>query len=379
MKIYIINSQSIDFSHEIFNAGFCDVLVRMYPNLNIEYYGEEKNIECIKKIITNQSKRISFNIIKVKKQKKGKNFFERFIYLLQFYLYSFLLDFKLYLTADKKSEIYYTQSNPFTLFALNILNLLKRQKIFIVMHGELEMFIKAKIYKPISSFYKIIFKFILISKDLKILVLGESIKKNLLKYYPKKSEKIISMQHPFYPVKKIKKNNNLEEDIEISIIGTNVFNEFINVVKKITNSKIKFKVIAKIKGVELDNLVYPFENLNKNLDREVINREIQNSDYIMYLYSEKSYKYMASGAIFDAIANKKPIIYLENDYFNQISFENNKLGYSFKTEEELVFFLNNLSLNKEEYEIFEDNLNNYIKNNNLDEIAKMLKKELQNS
>lgn len=382
MKINIINSQSRKYSHEIFNSGFCDVISILYPKSKIIYYGEEENISLIKKIRIDK-KEIEFKCINVYgRNNSGRRVFINFIENLYYYLHSFFIDIKIYFYLDKKDIIFYTQSNPFSLIFLNIINLFLKKQIFIVMHGELEMFLNAKFYKIISLIYKITFKLFLISKQIKIIVLGDCIKHNLLRNNLIKKDKIISLEHPFYlsikEENKINEKTNIKEKVIISLIGENFIEEFVELASNIKNKNIKFKNISGIKTNNNKKIEYPFFNLNRNPKREEINKEIQNSDFIIYLYPKTRYKYMASGAIFDAISNKVPIICLENDYFNYIFDIGGDLGYKIDNLKEMKIFLENFKKNKEEYIEFENNIEKYIKKRTIYEITEKFRKELKN-
>ena len=70
----------------------------------------------------------------------------------------------------------------------------------------------------------------------------------------------------------------------------------------------------------------PFSS-NKLIPRNDFINKIAELDYILFLYPQNSYKFTASGAIFDAFLLGKPIIALQNDYFNYLFEKAGSVGF----------------------------------------------------
>lgn len=106
--------------------------------------------------------------------------------------------------------------------------------------------------------------------------------------------------------------------------------------KEIKEKKIILQSIGK---VEIENYS-SYKNINwiggaEMLSREEFEKQIEQLDYILYLYPINSYKLTASGAIMDALKLQKPIISLENDFFNEL-LKDHAIGYLKKSVEDLA-------------------------------------------
>ena len=86
--------------------------------------------------------------------------------------------------------------------------------------------------------------------------------------------------------------------------------------KQIHANEIKIKVVGKITPLIVDqqNIEINWEN-DSFIPRDIFEKEIDSLDFILFLYPNNSYKLTASGALLDAIAKEKPIIALNNSYF----------------------------------------------------------------
>ena len=102
------------------------------------------------------------------------------------------------------------------------------------------------------------------------------------------------------------------------------------------------------------------------LDRKDFENLISKIDYALYFYSSNKYKLTASGAIFDAINARKPIIALENDYFIYLFKKYGTIGYLCKNIDEMAEVINNIR--KEKKTIF--NFDNYINQLSIDSFTK---------
>ena len=66
-------------------------------------------------------------------------------------------------------------------------------------------------------------------------------------------------------------------------------------------------------------------------------------DYVIFLYPKDGYILRASGAIFDAIDNEKPILAIKNEYFNYLFSKYQEIGYLFENTEGIFEYLNNIN------------------------------------
>ncbi|WIH23933.1 hypothetical protein [Photobacterium damselae] len=209
-----------------------------------------------------------------------------------------------------------------------LLSFLKRvNSIVIIPHGILnEIYIDTLVKSRIKSFLKkILFftrlKFILtvflLNKKNKIVVLGSSIKKNLVKLTNISYEQILTINHP-YRYGDIPNTPQSNDKIIIGFIGVankdKGFDILISALSHLANSKFKFVHVGpKNNKFSYENISTVFRSNELVSDKEFKN-EISKLDYIILPLPDSEYKLRASGTFFDAVNFEKPIIYTSNDF-----------------------------------------------------------------
>lgn len=332
-KIKIVDYYSVKNFHEIINfcllQSFCkifssvDYIIGKSAGNNLEKQMEDNNIALSN---LNLHKRWVVEI---------DSYFGAFLRTLL----GFIFVLKEYLFLNKKDYLYVNYNNPFALPFILILNTFLKKKVLIICHGELELFATKVSRRKLSFLYtslnKLSFKYLLKNSKVKIIVLGKSIKNNLLNIFPQISDNVIAINHP-YIFKEIKRHHHkLNKSLTIGTVGVLTpqkgLNELIDISqyfsKEINTGALKIKVIGKTintlnkhnyKNIEWSSEIF--------IPREVFDKEIDSLDFILYLYPKESYKLTASGAIFDAISREKPIIALNNAYFQE-TIGNFNVGY----------------------------------------------------
>lgn len=84
--------------------------------------------------------------------------------------------------------------------------------------------------------------------------------------------------------------------------------------------------------------------LNRELPRSEYDNRLLKLDYILFFYDINSYRVTASGAIMDALAMKKPIIALKNDYFEYLFDKFGPIGFLVDDISQMVELTNKISL-----------------------------------
>lgn len=332
MKIKIIDFFSIKRFHEIFNISL--ILMSTFKGYKVEYICGKSAKENIQKSIKKYDPNNKYNskelIIKEKllceiDSKKGA-----FIRTLL----GFFTTIHEFILQKKKDVIIFNYTNPLSLPIILALNILLKKKVVFCMHGELELQIQkikgikaSKLYK---FFYYISLRYILrYSKYSYILILGDSIKRNLVNIFPRINNRIISINHPYFINNEIKVSNNQKHNqiIRLGTIGVmkpekgikNLLLYASKLENDINNKTIEICSIGKVENFDYKSI--PFINwigATDGLPRDLFEKNIEQLDYILFLYPSYSYKLTASGAIFDAIKYGKPIISLRNDYFEDL-------------------------------------------------------------
>ena len=260
-------------------------------------------------------------------------------------------------------DIYGTCGIPYTMFWCR--KLLKNTPIFFIMHGGLE-FLEKKI-SPLKLYYYIKSELLKLSDKHNLILLGESIKNNLLLNFPSLNKKAISIDHPYLPLASFSAKDKTDEVglIKIGSVGIATYekgsNSLIEIItflndKKITNIEVSHvgRVSNELK-VLTNYIRIPFQT-NEMIPSHDFNKELEKLDYFLYLYPSDNYKYTASGALLDALVHGKPIIALKNDYFNYFFSKYTGIGFLFDSVQDLCEGLTKLpSTNSNEYNFMVEN------------------------
>jgi len=216
--------------------------------------------------------------------------------------------------------------------------LIKKNVIF-TMHGELGLLEKVVPIYKVSGVFKMImtasFKHWLHGSNAYVLVLGDSIKNNLVELFPKIGNNIISICHPMVDFNQADWTTKKRGDkLVIGTVGIMNMAKGIDSLIRLSEllqediiaGKLELRCVGRVSGITpSDYPLIKWIGSSDFLSREEFNDNIQELDYILYLYSD-SYKFCASGAILDALICHRPIISLRNNYFDYI-LNGAKIGY----------------------------------------------------
>lgn len=331
-KIIILDCISIGHVHENFNTAF--LLSLLYQGYNVDYYADKTSVQAISNLLRSNTDQDIFEKVKFSNLRVVKG--TSSVFVLTRYLWGTILN--LYgLFGSRGSKIVFVQNNPLFIWLMPIISIFKKKEIETVCHGELEMTIEHfPVYKPRFLYKKLqqsFFNYCKIPKNVKFILLGESIFDNFIKIYPRVNrDQFKWIDHPYifqsrkFPLKII------SNKLIIGTVGLMESSKGLSMLVELSNSLSKYIIDGRleIKVIGAHNLNinnYPYVNfISKDggmLDTNVFYKEINKLDYILYFYRKESYQLKASGAILDAINLEKPIISLNNDYFEYIF---NKVG-----------------------------------------------------
>ena len=236
-----------------------------------------------------------------------------------------------YIVTPYHTLLIYNYTNKLSLPFILLLNIILRKRIIFLFHGDLEYLISRVSYVKTTGWYKkcmqLSFCFLFGKSPAYIFVLGESIKNNLIKLYPHLQPYILSIYHPcFYEDNRLNKSQSLNSKaIRIVMVGAISANkglmEYISLASSLkdllSQQKLELYCIGKVnsKNIELPDTIV-WKTQSGGLPREEFDAQIQELDYLLYLYPVDSYKLTASGAVLDAVKWHKPIIALHNEYFD---------------------------------------------------------------
>lgn len=340
----LIDPFSRNTHHEVINLTWIIMLAQIYTK--VEYIGEEnylKKIQMQASQLGYSLNNVYYKPIKIHNFKRWKS--------LNFLFYLAIVSFRdiyYYMNSPKYCDVFYNNNTYFSLITLSLISILKRNKLYILCHSELEnIHIKWNGYiNYIYGIYlRICFKCIPFNRHFHFIVLGDNMKKYISTIISSNNAKrFYSIDHPYIreqvstPLLSTKNN----DFIKIGIISLIKKGRGLNNLNKLLSQKlpenIKIFPISKISGSYNDIHQIIDKTLNPNnelLPSELYLSNIQKMDYILMLYDTNGYKLTASGSILEAIWNEKPIIALSNEYFKYLFDKYGEMGVLCSTIEEL--------------------------------------------
>ena len=354
MQIKYIDTLCTDGNHLLFNASLLAILQNNFNKIIL--YGEKCNANDEISIL--KENQVNTNNIDVKNiwlpiaRTRISNFL--------LYLCSFFYNLWFIMIAKKTDILVFNYNNMLAVRTMNVFNKIFHRKILIFCHGEMEYLIAD--YSFFGPFNRLLFKLgrsfflnkkIHIEKNIKFVVLGDSILKNIKKTAPSNiSNSFITVDHSYFFKNNINNKDTFSDSLKIGTVGLfykkKGADEFCYLVSLVNNNKIKFSITGKI-FYDLDKLKELNINLPNNLGKGFVPRDelearVKKLDFILFLYPTDSYRLMASGAILDALRLQKPIIALKNDYFDYIFKKFGEFGFLFESVEKIADFLNHNNL-----------------------------------
>lgn len=234
-----------------------------------------------------------------------------------------------YITLSNDECLITNYSNPFALPVLLIANQYLKKKVVIAFHGELELLENApsSILKP-SYWYAKIFKFcfehLTERSYVKLMVLGDGIRQNILSHYPRISENVIAINHPYlFPNSIVRPTS--PEKLTLGVLGRLDNTRGLDILirlsedlkEHIEKGRLQLKSIGpRPIGLDCNKYTTIEWGSTEGLSRVEFAQRVQSVDYITMLYPVDSYRFTASGVAMDALCYLKPIIGLRNSFVN---------------------------------------------------------------
>lgn len=380
MKVKYIDTVCTNTQHIIFNASLLAMLSRFYSN--ITFYGEKNNmIEVLDVLDQNHINTSSLRTKKILLPIASSGIRSFFVLIFSFFYNLYFIIF-----ANKKTLLVFNYNNLMAVRSMNFINKLFNRDILIFCHGEMEFLISdIKQYGPLNSLlWKFAHHFFLnkniqVHPKIKFVVMGDAILQHIREIVPNNIGKaFISVDHSYffnsthYPY-------NSSEQLKVGTVG--VFSkikggdDFCKLYHLIEKSKVRFSITGRIfydmNIINSMNIDLPNNKGANAIDREELEKRIQELDIILFFYPKDSYKLIASGAIMDAISMKKPILAIKNSYFSYIFEKFGSFGFLVDSVEEMAKTIE--ILKKEDLAFDFDTIQ---KKMNIISISKQLKEQL---
>jgi hypothetical protein len=384
MMIVIADLLKIKNVHAGVDSGLLKVISLIYSNQKINFYCENELYENIIKEIGSS---LNINHRSIFNNDKNKFKYDLYLHIIKsiYYLLYILIKYN-----KQDDVIFIICMHPITNYIYSkVRNLFCKSKIYIVLHGEIEQLDK---FKERNKFWRQHFYTTRMLKNnlinSKYLVLGEVIKRNLLKVCCLDDKNIISIDHP-YIYKKINDVVNPYKTIIVSSIGQInemkktylIFRLGEKLQKQIADKKLELKLIGMVnkKYIPYMNNHVVHEGIgNVYLEQEELEQKVMASNYLIYFYDNISYKYISSGALFDAIKYEKPIIALKNDFFEYYFTIGGNIGFLCNDLDEMVSVIEKFLGfdNHELYNLQKNNIRLLKDKLNLQSISENLERQL---
>lgn len=262
------------------------------------------------------------------------------------FLYEIFYTAKALLRGAKRTERlnFFLSMSPIVLGCLLFLESLffKKSKIVVTLHGELQYLRPNFSEKGIEKFFGKLLRWGLTRRKSKIsfLIFGNTILASLKQYVDIDVNKFIVVEHPYHFPNNIKNDHNPSKKINFGHIGVASLQKRSDVFLELSkayeyNDESTFTMIGRnlLGAIPINNNLRLVGN-DKFLDRAEFEREVKELHWAVYLYEDKNYEMVASGAVFDAISYNIPIICIENRYFRQV-FQQYSIGVMVNSFEEL--------------------------------------------
>lgn len=346
-KLYYINSYANESQHEMINSALLIMFVDYFTDIKV-YSGMSSWKKMEKKLLHDKDKITLKKLYVVPGYSPIANLFR--------YIISALYNIGILLFSEKEAVLVYNFNNVLSLFGLNFINKIVKRKILIFCHGELELLVDSSggiLARLLRYYCRHFFLNPSVCSSLYFCVLGESIKERLKPIIGKRIRSFISIDHPYIFSGKnvqIKSNSNF---INIGTVGElNAFKglylyiELIESVRRVMQENpIQFSIIGRVTKEKdiFKKLGVKIPGENKTLLRADFDLSVSSLNYILFFYSNDKYQITASGAIFDAIKFRIPIIALRNVYFDYLFNKYGNIGYLCNSIEEMVNVILNLN------------------------------------
>jgi len=326
--VIICEPQCVGVIHAEFNAALLAVIKYAFLDEEIMFVAEKEHIFMVKNILNSKSIHVKYKEIEVPPTNK--------IDILRFPAEFKLIKKVFELAEDLNSDkiIFSSIRRPGIVFVKLELRKFKNIKCIIVLHSIIEAVSKYPFELTEIPFWLHFWISFANKRSLRYLVLGPSIKNNLLKKLPNLKKFVTSIDPPYFYQTNNTKPLTDGNTITFGFLGFGSFRKgadiFFKLAKEIKGEKTKYKsefiligpiVDKKLKKIEHDSVVVP--SPDKPLSRELYGKYAENIDYAIICHKEDEYQLSANGSFFDAISHLKPVIAQKNPF---VEYYFNKMG-----------------------------------------------------
>lgn len=349
--ILIFEPQCIGFEHAEFNAAFIAVLKKSSDD-EILFIAEKEHVKHVENLL-GSTERINFKEIEVppKEQSNMSRFSQEFG-----------LTKKIFYLADSigcNQIIFASIKSPSLIAAKYYLRKFKNIKVLIVPHSIIDSINKIPLSRDIIFWFNFWFRFFN-TPQLKYLLLGKTIKDELVKELPKMEKYLEYIDHPWLFKNYEIDDNQFGKKIVFGFLGVGYrkkgIEDFIKLSEDIKEEygedRAKFILVGHIPENDFkieDN--FHITSSKTPLNQEDYNKYLEKINYALFFHKAEDYRFTASGAFFDAISHINPIIAIKNPFLKYYFNLMGDIGYLCENYDEMRDTIFNIIKNppKERY------------------------------
>jgi hypothetical protein len=262
---------------------------------------------------------------------------------------------------ESEKKIFLLSSKSYSNLLLKIYSLffLKKTRLYIYLHGELQNLNskKSTSHSLDGLNQRILYRLDnLFKSNLKFVVISQFVFEKLCRTVKSNLKNFIFIDLPYYYSQD--ENTNLVKTssiLTISTVGVNSLNKnshYLNEIavkfnKEISNRELKLSIIGRNEGIIFDSCIeVPNLEMNQLLSEEQYSNRILESDFLVFFNHDNNYNLISSGSYFDCIKFRKPIIALKNAQWEYNFKKFGEIGKLFDNIAEMNDFIKNILSNK---------------------------------
>lgn len=324
-KAVIIDMYSHGSYHEVINQAYLMMVSDIYEE--VTYIADKSSCENLRSLLTkcnfdySNIRFVEKNVSHIKCKSPGLT------YLIKLIKVS-ILSFIYYNRCDKDEDVFYN-NNLF--FAITLISLFskKRKNIYILCHNEMELIDKKSCFSSVTKILSMYFRFVFCQMGLNKIFHFILLSSDMVNYFNsfisyKNHTRIYWIDHSY-----IRPENNI--DAKYQIVDSRIKIGIPGAITPLRGLKELKYLLANLKNQNI--CIYALSTCSEMIESDhfvELNREsgllpfdqyntyVKSMDVMLLLYNTESYKLTASGAILEAIWNEKPIIALNNSYFDYL-------------------------------------------------------------
>jgi hypothetical protein len=245
-----------------------------------------------------------------------------------------------------------------------------RQKIYILLHGELQYLINSDSLSQKLDVFINKFNFYLshyFNSNVKFVILSELVYENFCIQIGFRLRNIIHLDLP-YDYTRLFYNSLPERECNkliLSTIGVNARNKnshYLNIladylVNEMENSLVELKCIGRVHDVEFkDSIVLLNLDGSYFVDPDLYSKLILESTFILSFVDDKNYSLISSGSYFDCIKYQIPILAIRNSQWSYNFQKFGEIGVLFNSVDEMLEYIRSMINRPDEAFKFDSNL-----------------------